>query len=270
MQSPTGEPHVPSPRTGQDSDAAAWHTLTADAVERRLETGPEGLSADEASGRLERHGPKEVEVARETPWWIILLHQFTDPLIYILLVAGGVTLLLGDYVDSGVIFAVVLINAVIGFVQEVRAQQAMRALASMAAPRATVVRGGEIREVASRELVPGDVVLLTTGVRMPADLRLISVRDMEVDESALTGESVPVRKKTDLLEDESLVPGDQVDMTFSGTVVTRGWRAGHVVEPAAPHAAGMTIRPAVGVPLLLGQDRCRTRSFARDTRSIWR
>ncbi len=229
------------------------HIFSVDDVEFGLATGPGGLSEEEAAARLERYGPNEVEVEEATPWWILLLHQFTDPLIYILLVAALVTLVLRDYPDTGVIMAVVLLNALIGFTQERKAQQAMRALARMSAPRAEVIRNGIPRDIPSRELVPGDRVVLTSGVRVPADLRLAEVRDLQADESALTGESLPVRKRTGALEGETLVPGDQLNMGFAGTLITRGRGRGIVVRTGgetelgriatAVHEIGQTAAP---------------------------
>ena len=210
-----------------------WYDLPVEAVRARLETSPDGLSEAEAARRLEVHGPNEVETERETPWWVILLRQFADPLIYILLVAAAVTYLLDHLSDTGVILAVVLLNAIIGFVQERKAQRAMRALARMSAPHAEVVRDGVSKEIASRELVPGDVVVLTSGVRVPADLRITAARELEADESALTGESVPTQKRVDPVEGERLVAGDQVDLAFAGTVITRGRGRGIVVRTGA-------------------------------------
>ncbi|HUO87036.1 MAG TPA: HAD-IC family P-type ATPase, partial [Thermoanaerobaculia bacterium] len=152
--------------------------------------------------------------------------------------AAAVTLALRDYTDSGVILAVVLLNAVIGFVQEARAQQEMLALATLAAPRADVVRGGTARSVASRELVPGDRVRLASGARVPADLRLLTINDLEVDESALTGESLAVRKGSGELTGDRLVPGDQTNMAFAGTVVTRGRAEGVVVRTGTATEVG--------------------------------
>jgi magnesium-transporting ATPase (P-type) len=217
---------------------APWHTLAVQEVERVLGTLPDGLTEAEAVARLARYGPNEVEAEKETPWWALLARQFADPLIYILLVAGLVTLILRDYTDTGVILTVVLLNALIGFVQERRAQHAMRALARMSAPKAEVLRGGSSREIPSRELVPGDRVVLTSGVRVPADLRLVETRDLQVDESALTGESVPVRKQREPLERETLVPGDQTNMGFAGTVITRGRGRGIVVRTGAETELG--------------------------------
>jgi magnesium-transporting ATPase (P-type) len=209
---------------------APWHTLPAAEVEGVLGSSPGGLTIQEASARLAQYGPNEVEAEKETPWWVLLLHQFTDPLIYILLAASLVTLILRDYIDTGVILAVVFLNAVIGFIQERRAQKAMRALTRMSAPQAEVIRDGDAGEIPSRELVPGDLVVLTSGVRVPADLRLVNARELEADESALTGESLPVRKRTEPLKSETLVPGDQLNMSFAGTVITRGRGRGIVVR----------------------------------------
>jgi magnesium-transporting ATPase (P-type) len=207
-----------------------WHTLTIQECSTRLDTTPDGLSSVEAARRLAHYGPNEVTVERPAPWWKIAAHQFRDPLIYILLVAAAVTLLLSDIKDTVIITAVVIINGILGFIQEFRAQQAMHALARMSAPQAEVLRDGAMRPVPSRDLVPGDVVALASGVRVPADLRLMSANDLEVDESALTGESMPARKKIHALADEALVPGDQVNLAFAGTVVTRGRGRGFVAR----------------------------------------
>jgi magnesium-transporting ATPase (P-type) len=215
-----------------------WHTLAVSEVEEWLASPPGGLSGEEAARRLAEAGPNEVPGVAPKRWWQILLHQFRDPLIYILLVAAAVTLALRDYTDTWVILAVLALNALIGFVQEVRAQQEMLALATLAAPRAEVLRGGRVRGVASRELVPGDRVLLTSGSRVPADLRLSSINDLAVDESALTGESLPVRKKVEALEGELLVPGDRVNMAFAGTVATRGRAQGVVVATGTATEVG--------------------------------
>src|SRR5690606_30108396 len=148
----------------------------------------------EAERRLSAYGPNEIAAEEATSRWTLLVSQFRDPLIYILLAAAAVTLAVQHYVDAGVILAVVLINAVIGYVQEGRAEQAMRALSRLAAPGAEVVRDGRTRHVRARDLVPGDVVLLASGSRVPADLRLLTEVDLRVDESALTGESIAAHK----------------------------------------------------------------------------
>ena len=222
--------------TPQDLPALAaerWYALATDAVNTRLATGKDGLTNREAAERLARFGPNAVESEREDPWWTLALHQLRDPLIYILLFAAGVTFLLRDYTDTGVILAAVVLNGVIGFVQEYRARQAMRALARLSAPRAVVIREGTERQIASKDLVPGDVVVLASGSRVPADLRLTYARELEVDESALTGESMAVSKSTEPLSGDSLVPGDQTNMAFSGTIATRGRGQGIVVRTGA-------------------------------------
>jgi magnesium-transporting ATPase (P-type) len=216
----------------------AWHTVEATAAAGQLESSPEGLSSQEAEARLRRYGPNEIEAEREAPWWSLLIHQFRDPLIYVLLLAGAATLALRDYTDSGVILAVVFINAAIGFVQEFRARAAMRALAGLSAPKAEVLRDGETRTIEGRKLVSGDVVLLASGASVPADLRLIEATDLEIDESALTGESAATRKTRESLESADLVIGDQTNIAFAGTVVTRGRGRGLVVRTGTETEVG--------------------------------
>jgi magnesium-transporting ATPase (P-type) len=219
---------VPRARPGH-----TWHALDARAVLDLLDSDEDGLGPEEAQRRLERYGPNRIESEREEPWWKLLVHQFRDPLIYILLIAAAVTLAIQDYTDSAVILAVVFLNSVVGFTQEFRARAAIRALAAMSAPRAEVVRSGRTRSVDSEAVVPGDVVLLASGAHVPADIRLFHARDLEIDESALTGESVAVRKGSTALEDEQLVVGDRTNMAFAGTVVTRGRGRGVVVSTGA-------------------------------------
>jgi P-type Ca2+ transporter type 2C len=234
-----------------------WHTLTIQECSERLDTTPEGLGGAEAARRLARYGPNEVAVERPTPWWKIAAHQFRDPLIYILLMAAAVTLLLSDVKDTVIIAGVVIINGILGFVQEFRAQQAMHALARMSAPQAEVLRDGAIRQIPSRDVVPGDIVALASGVRVPADLRLISANDLEMDESALTGESMPAHKGTNALADEALVPGDQVNLAFAGTVVTRGRGRGFVARTGRSTELGRIATAVQGWGLRL--PRCRRR-----------
>ena len=198
------------------------HTISADTAADRLGTDlVRGLSTADAADRRNRFGPNTLSAARGPGSFRRLLAQFHDPLIYVLLLAGAVTLVFGGYVDAGVIGGVVLLNAVIGFVQESRAQQALDALARMVPVEATVLRDGLARRVPAEDLVPGDLVELAAGDRVPADVRLAETHLLEVDESALTGESVPVRKSAEPLAD--LVPlADRVNSAYSGTLVTRG------------------------------------------------
>ena len=209
----------------------AWHTRPAGDVVQELETDAEsGLSPDQAADRLEEYGPNRIRTGEMMPWWRILLHQFTDPLIYILLMAAGVSVLIQEWIDASVILAVVVLNGAIGFVQELRARKAIQALAELSAPMAQVIRDGKEEEVESEDVVPGDLVNLASGGQVPADVRLLEVDELEVDESALTGESEPVAKQADPVEDEKAVPGDQFSLAFSGTAVTRGRGLGVVVR----------------------------------------
>jgi len=190
-----------------------------------------GLSDAEAAARLERDGPNIITTQRGRPWWLRFLAQFHAPLIYILLAATIITLFLGEYVDSTVIFAVVLINSIIGYIQESRAARAISALAREMTTEATVRRGGRRVRLAASKLVVGDLVLLEPGDKVPADLRLLRRHDLHADESPLTGESDPVSKHADAL-DEATVLADRRNMAYAGTLITRGTGEGLVIATA--------------------------------------
>jgi magnesium-transporting ATPase (P-type) len=228
--------------TAAEALHAPWHSLAVAEVERELRVTDRGLNWADARNRLARYGPNDIGAEREIPWWSLLLRQFRDPLIYILLVAAVVTLAVGELTDTAVITAVVIINAMIGFTQEFRARTAMRALARMSTSKAEVVRDGERRTIDSGELVPGDVVLLSSGARIPADLRLAWVHDLELDESTLTGESASVGKTTTPIADEAVIVGDQANMAFAGTTVTRGRGRGIVVQTGVATQLGQIAR----------------------------
>lgn len=201
----------------------AWHSIKSEEVVELLETSfHSGLTSDESLERLQLYGPNEIETEAGLTRWQILLHQFKDPLIYILILAAFVTLILQDYVDSAVITFVVLLNAVIGYIQEEKAQSAILALSKMAAPKAHVIRDGHEQVIPGKDLVPGDMVLLSSGGRIAADMRIVRENGLEVNESALTGESMVIRKGTDPIELENPVPGDQTNMVFAGTIVSQG------------------------------------------------
>ncbi len=169
-----------------------WHALPRGAVEERLATGPAGLASPDVEARLARHGENQLAEAPPPSDLALLAHQFESPLIAILLVAAVVTLALGEWVDTGVIGVVLVLNALIGFIQERKAERSVRALMQLVTPRARVIRDGREREIESRRLVPGDLVLLESGGRVPADLRLVGATALLVDESLLTGESTAV------------------------------------------------------------------------------
>jgi cation-transporting ATPase F len=205
------------------------HALTAHEVLLVMGTDPDsGLDEGEAHDRLVRLGPNRLPAAGGGGWAVRVARQFHNPLIYVLLVAGVVTLMLGELVESAVIFGVVLINALVGYLQESRAEAALDALRDLVRTMARVVRSGSVRQVDSEELVPGDVVRVEAGDQVPADLRLIAETDVEVDESALTGESEPVAKDEVTLRADTLV-ADRHNMLYAGTLVTRGAGTGVVV-----------------------------------------
>jgi Ca2+-transporting ATPase len=200
-----------------------WHELPLDEVAARLDTRLDaGLTDEEAGRRLAEHGPNELEVTRGVAPWRLLLAQFRNVLILILLVAVGLSLVLGHATEAIVIGAIVLLAALLGFVQEYRAERAIEALREMAAPTATVLRGGVEVDVPARELVPGDVLLLRAGDRASADGRLVEAVNLRVEESALTGESLPVEKQTTELEGDDLPVGDRTNMVYSGTAAVYG------------------------------------------------
>ncbi|ARV59661.1 carbonate dehydratase [Nostocales cyanobacterium HT-58-2] len=215
-----------------------WYSLSPREVAQHLDTHVEnGLTSNEAAQRQERFGANQLSSQERKSPWLRFLLQFNQPLLYILLVAGVITALLQDWVDAGVIFAVTLLNAIIGFIQESKAENAIAALAEMTTTEASIIRNGEKSLVPSNELVPGDLVLLSSGDRVPADLRLITVRDLQVDESALTGESIPVEKITKLLKTE--VPlAERTNMAYAGSLVTSGQGSGLVVATGSSTETG--------------------------------
>jgi magnesium-transporting ATPase (P-type) len=205
-----------------------WHHLPETEVADLLDADPErGLDRLAAEERQRRFGPNALTPRKGRGPLLRFLDQFNQALVYVLLAAILVKLALGGYVDAGVIFAVVLLNAVIGFVQESKAANALDALSRALTTEATVVRAGERRRVDALELVPGDLVLLASGDKVPADLRLLRVRDLKVDESALTGESVPVEKRAGPLGHDTPL-ADRANMAYSSTFVTFGTAAGLV------------------------------------------
>ncbi|BAI62749.1 cation-transporting ATPase [Methanocella paludicola SANAE] len=214
---------------------------------KELRTGSSGLSTEEAKRRLEEYGPNVLEKAEGPSPVQVFIHQFADPLIYILIIAAFITIVLQDWVDTGVILTVITLNAIIGFSQEIKAEQAVRALRSLAAPKAVVIRNGRVEEVDGEELVPGDIVLLTSGTRVPADLRLIEIIRLEVDESAMTGESIPARKMTAPLSLESSSVGDMKNMAFMGTLVVSGRGQGIVTATGAKTQLGSISREVARV-----------------------
>ena len=188
-------------------ESVDWHRLDAGEAAQTLASSAEGLTDEAARERLARYGPNALVEKRRKPVWRMLLDQFKDFMILVLIAAAVVAGLLGEPADTIAIVVIVLLNAVLGFVQEYRAEKAMAALKRMASPTATVIRGGHTASVATAELVPGDVVILEAGNVVPADLRLTEAVQLRVEEAALTGESVAVEKDAAALKEADLALG---------------------------------------------------------------
>jgi magnesium-transporting ATPase (P-type) len=229
------------------AETVPWHALAVDEVTRRLQTAlARGLPAEAASERLREHGPNRLPEARTAGPLRRFLSQFHNVLIYVLLGAGLVKLMLGLWIDAGIIFGVVFLNALLGFFQEGRAQKALDSIRKMLSAEARTLRGGDLRMVPAETLVPGDVVLLESGDRAPADLRLADAKNLRTDEAALTGESVPADKTTDPVAEKATV-GDRQNMVFSGTMVVSGRATGVVVATGQQTELGRINRLLSGV-----------------------
>lgn len=215
----------------------AWHSMPAGEVLSAQDSGPSGLTDGQVRDRLARFGPNRLPPQKRRGPVLRFLTQFHDVLIYVLLGAAVLTAFLEHWVDTQVILAVVLINAIIGFAQEGKAEKALEAIRDMLAPKAAVLREGQRRTVAGDELVPGDHVLLAAGERVPADVRLIDSKNLKVEEAMLTGESVPVEKSTEPATADAAL-GDRTSMAFSGTLVTYGHGKGVIVATGARTAIG--------------------------------
>jgi len=243
---------VPFPGDGGAGTRPAWHSLTVADALSALGARPEGLGSAEARERLATHGPNElVEKARRTPL-AMLLDQFKDFMIIVLIASAVLAGALGEVADTIAIVVIVALNAILGFVQEYRAEKAMAALKKMAAAAATVIRDGVPALVPAADLVPGDVVHLEAGNIVPADLRLTEAAKLKIEEAALTGESVPAEKQTGALPDQGLSIGDRVNLAFKGTVVSYGRGMGVVT------ATGMRTELGRIAAMLQGEEEGRT------------
>lgn len=210
--------------------ASKWFKMKIKEIEQNLATDMQsGLSKHHISEKLTVHGYNQLKEKKKVTALQMFLAQFKDFMVLVLMAATLISGLLGEYADAVTIFAIIIVNACLGFIQERRAEKSMDALKKLTAPEATVIRDGEELIIPARELVPGDLILLETGDRIPADIRLFQSVNMEVDEALLTGESVPVKKNVVELDNDDLGIGDQKNMAFSGTVITRGRGRGIVV-----------------------------------------
>jgi P-type Ca2+ transporter type 2C len=206
-----------------------WYNKEIESVFRETESSPKGLVSDEVEKKREQFGKNVLQEKEKKPMWLLFLFQFKDFMILVLMAAAIIAGIVGDVTDTIIILVIVLLNAIVGFVQEYKAEKAMEALKQMAAPQTVVLRDGKPVTLGSEDLVPGDVVLLEAGNLVPADLRLIESHALRVVESSLTGESVAVDKKQEVIEEDELPLGDQFNMAFKGTLITNGRGKGLVI-----------------------------------------
>ena len=232
--------------TFREQPGRAWHVESAAAAVEALGTPPQGLGESVAAERLREYGPNLLPEKGPTPVWLIFVRQFINPLIYILVAAAVVSAAVGDFKDAAFIAAVLLLNAVIGTHQEWHAEHSSHALRKLLRIVAQVERDGEVRELPAEQLVPGDLVWLESGNRIPADLRLLSAHGVEIDESLLTGESVPVRKDADWTGPEKTTLGDRKNMAFAGSLLTRGRAKGIVVATGMATHVGQLALDVLG------------------------
>ena len=226
-----------------------------------------GLSSEEADARLREHGPNRVRQVKRPPYARIAVRQLQDPLVALLAAAAGVSLVVGEGLEAAVIAAIVLLNGILGFVQEVGAERAVLALGDRVARTATVVRGGDEAEIPAAEVVPGDLLLVYAGDRIAADARLVEVSGFEVDESMLTGESVPVAKHTEPIAVDA-PPAERESMVFAGTGATRGHAAALVTVTGSKSEVGRLTELMQGIRRLPTPLQLRLRALARTMAAI--
>src|SRR5262245_42660009 len=232
------------------SDVAAWHAMSLAEVIGRLATNAEkGLNLSEASARLQKVGPNRLPEGKKQSAFAKFFSHFNNTLIYVLLAAGFIKLMMSVWIDAGIIFSVVVLNALLGFIQEGKAEKALESIRNMLSAEARTMRSGEARMMPAEQLVPGDVVLLESGDRIPADLRLIDAKNLRTEEAALTGESVPAEKTVDAVPVNATV-GDRASMAFSGTMVVAGRATGVVVATGPRTELGRINQLLAGVGAL--------------------
>ncbi len=207
----------------------SWHTVSVQQVFNLQKSSHEGLTGAEALCRLGEHGLNELTSSHQVSLWRILLSQFKNVLIVILLIATLLSAFLGHGIEAVAILVIVMFSVILGFIQEYRSEKAIEALMHMAAPMACVFRDGTEIEIPARELVPGDVIIFRAGDKIPADARIVKTVNLQIEEAALTGESVPVEKSTENFEKNDLPVGDRKNMAYAGTAVTYGWGKGVIV-----------------------------------------
>lgn len=230
-----------------------WHILDIADVFEKTGSSDQGLTQDAVKENLLKYGQNKLAEKKKKPVWLLFAHQFTDFMILVLIAAAIISGIAGDSVDTIIILVIVLLNAIIGFVQEYRAEKAMDALKKMATPQSTVLRNGQVTTVISTDLVPGDIVLLEAGNTVPADMRLFDIHSLKIMEASLTGESVAVDKIAASLSEKNLPLGDRVNMAYKSTLVTNGRGRGVVIgtgmQTEIGHIAKMLQEEKTATPL---------------------
>lgn len=207
----------------QSVESRVWHTMSVSEVAIELKTNiDKGFTAADVLARQKEYGPNQLLGSPREKWYFLFLNQFKNSFIILLLAAAVVSGFLSHAVEAVAIGIIVFFTAIFGFIQEWRTERALEALQKMATPSALVLREGVEKEIPAQELVPGDIIILSTGDRVPADARLIESMNLKIEESPLTGESVPVEKKSSVICKENAVVGDRKNMVFAGTAVTYG------------------------------------------------
>jgi P-type Ca2+ transporter type 2C len=247
--------HPSDPKDSQSTPREIWHTQTEKELFEKLQTGSKGLSKQEAVARITKYGENRLPQSKPPSWWEIGIRQFQSPFVYILAVAAIVSLAIGELIDAGFIFGVLCLNALIGGFQEFKAEQNAKALQKLLQIRATVEREGKVTEIDAEEVVPGDIVWLESGNRVPADLRLILGQSLEIDESLLTGESLAVAKNAKWNGESSTPVADRLNMAYAGSIVIRGRGRGVVIGTGMGteigHLAKVMMDTGPGKPPLL-------------------
>ena len=211
------------------TETEPWHTLSPQEVLEHLRVRDNGLTSAQAAERLAQYGPNQLTESPRPGFLAMLWDQFNNFIVMLLIVASIVSALLGEWIDASAIMAIVLLNAILGIIQERRAEEALAALKKLAAPEAHILRDGHRLTVPARDLVPGDIVYLETGNHVPADVRLLEAVNLQVDEASLTGESLPVLKNAAMKLEKNIPLGDRRNTAFMGTTVTYGRGRGVVV-----------------------------------------
>jgi Ca2+-transporting ATPase len=230
-----------------------WHTSTREAVFKELQSSADGLSTDEVAKRMQQYGANQLQEKKKKPVWLLFVMQFKDVMILILLVAAIISAVVGDVKDMIVIMIIIIINAIVGFVQEFRAEKAIDALKKMSAAHVRVKRNKRVEQIPATEVVPGDVILLEAGDMVGADIRIIESHALKIEEASLTGESQAVDKSTNALQESDIPLGDRINMAYKSTLVTAGNGTGVVVatgmQTEIGNIAGMLQEKEATTPL---------------------